>query len=76
MIGGLLRFAPGRLGARTRSRARGLRDRSVGRVVVVMPCLADELDTEARAQWRVPLDRRAGMATGSAQRARCVSVAG
>jgi len=74
-IGGLLRFAPGRLGAR-KPRAPswcGIRRR----VVSWLPCATpgDELDTEARIV-RVSAAVTTGMATGSAKRRGSSAVAG
>ena len=53
MIGGLLRFAPGRLGARQDRAPSGVRDRSVGRVVVAMR------DSRRRAGHPSPREGRA-----------------
>jgi hypothetical protein len=65
MIGGLLRFAPGRLGARQDRAPVGC---GIGRWVVSwLPCVAprDKLDSRARTN-RAGRCCLAGMATGSA----------
>jgi hypothetical protein len=75
MIGGLLRFAPGRRGA-PRPRARGLRTAVEGCVVVVMLCVADELDTRPAQIGGSRWSSQAGIATSSAMRRDTSAVAG
>ena len=73
MIGGLLRFAPGRLGARKDRAPRGCRTRWWG--ASWLPCVTSETswNLETRDDAGGLACCLAGMATGSAIGTRCVS---